>query len=177
MQTNDYILDPDWDFNARPQRREYYWTVQDQVHNPDGIYRPMMLVNSQFPGPLIEVNEGDTIVVHVDNQAVNATSIHWHGIYQNGTPHMDGTVGITQCPIASGAKFTYEFTASDQSGTYWWHAHHGVQSSDGMHGPLIIHSRDEKKVQQIEYATDRVVLVSDHYHELASALLWQYLKP
>lgn len=73
VQTNDYILDPDWDFDAPPQRREYNWTVRDQVHNPDGIYRPMMLVNDQFPGPLIEANEGDTIVVHVDNQAVNAT--------------------------------------------------------------------------------------------------------
>ncbi|KAK5123397.1 hypothetical protein LTR85_002829 [Meristemomyces frigidus] len=177
IQTNDYILDPQWDTYASPQRREYTWTVRDEVHNPDGIYRPMMLVNHQYPGPLVEVNEGDTIVVHVDNQAVNATSIHWHGLYQNGTPHMDGTVGITQCAIAPGGKFTYEFTVSGQSGTYWWHAHQGVQSSDGMHGPLIVHGRDERKLQQIEYATDRVVLVSDHYHDLSSALLWQYLAP
>ncbi|KAK4545485.1 hypothetical protein LTR36_002835 [Oleoguttula mirabilis] len=177
IQSNDYLLDPTWDIYASPRRREYTWTVRDQTHNPDGIYRPMMLVNNQFPGPLVEVNEGDTIVVHVDNQAVNATSIHWHGLYQNGTPHMDGTVGITQCPIAPGGKFTYEFTVSGQSGTYWWHAHQGVQSSDGMHGPLIVHSREERQLQQIDYATDRVVLVSDHYHDLSSALLWQYLAP
>jgi FtsP/CotA-like multicopper oxidase with cupredoxin domain len=177
VQTNDYILSPQWDFDAAPQRREYTWTVRNQIHNPDGIYRPMMLVNSQFPGPLIEANQGDTIVVHVDNQAVNATSLHWHGIYQNGTPHMDGTVGITQCPIPPGGKFTYEFTASGQSGTYWWHAHQGVQSSDGMHGPLVIHSPGEKQLRQTQYATDRVVLLSDHYHDLSSALLWQYLKP
>ncbi|KAK4555094.1 hypothetical protein LTR86_007860 [Recurvomyces mirabilis] len=177
VHTSDYILSPHWDFNAKPQRREYTWTVRDQVHNPDGVYRPMLLVNNQFPGPLIEVNEGDTIVVHVENRAVNATSIHWHGIYQNGTPHMDGTVGITQCPISPGGKFTYEFTVSGQSGTYWWHGHQGVQSSDGMHGPLIIHSRKEKELQQIKYDSDRVVMLSDHYHDLSSALLWQYLKP
>lgn len=177
IHTNDYILNPNWDYNAPAQRREYSWTIRDQEHNPDGIYRPMMLVNNQFPGPLVEVNEGDTIVVHVDNQAVNATSIHWHGIYQNGTSHMDGTVGISQCPIAPGQKFTYEFTVSGQSGSYWWHAHQGVQSSDGVHGPLIIHGRDEKKLQRISYDTDRVLLISDHYHDLSSALLWQYLKP
>ncbi|KAK3110654.1 hypothetical protein LTR53_014833 [Teratosphaeriaceae sp. CCFEE 6253] len=177
VKTNNYVLDTDWDFRAAPRRREYTWTVRDEVHNPDGVYRPMMLVEHQYPGPLIEVNEGDTIVVHIHNQAVNATSIHWHGIYQNGTPHMDGTVGITQCPIPSGRNFTYEFTVSGQSGTYWWHAHQGVQSSDGMHGPLIIHSWDEKDLQTILYSTDRVLLVSDHYHDLSSALLWQYLKP
>jgi FtsP/CotA-like multicopper oxidase with cupredoxin domain len=174
--TNDYLLDPSWDISTAPRRREFTWIINDVVHNPDGVFRPMVVVNHQFPGPLIEANEGDTLVVHVDNQAVNATSIHWHGIYQNGTPHMDGTVGISQCPIAPGGKFTYEFTVH-QSGTYWWHAHYGVQSSDGLHGPLIIHSRKERQLQENQYATDRVVLVSDHYHDLSSALAWQYLKP
>jgi FtsP/CotA-like multicopper oxidase with cupredoxin domain len=177
VQVNDYILSPTWNYKAAPQRREYHWTVRDQEHNPDGVFRPMMLVNNQFPGPLIEINEGDTIVVHVGNQAVNATSIHWHGLYQNGTPHMDGTVGITQCPIAPGGKFTYEFLVSGQSGTYWWHGHNGLQGSDGLHGPLIVHTRDEKQKQEIAYDTDRVVLLSDHYHDLSSALLWQYLAP
>ena len=176
---DDYILDPNWDIHAQPLRREFTWTIRDHMHNPDGVYRPMMLVNNQYPGPLIEANEGDSIVVHVDNQAINATAIHWHGIYQNGTPHMDGTVGVTQCPIHPGGKFTYEFKVAGQSaGTYWWHAHSGaVQSSDGLHGPFILHSKDERKTQKIEYATDRVFLISDHYHDLSSALLWQYLKP
>jgi FtsP/CotA-like multicopper oxidase with cupredoxin domain len=177
IQSDDYVLDPEWDFNAAPQKREYSWTIRDTIHNPDGIYRPMILVNNQFPGPLIEVNEGDTIVVHVSNEAVNATSIHWHGIYQKGTPYMDGTPGITGCPISAGSTFTYEFTVSGQSGTYWWHAHQGVQSSDGVHGPLIIHARDENEMQKIPYSTDRVLLVSDHYHDVSSSLLWQYLKP
>lgn len=107
--TSDFILDPEWDFVAAPRRRDYDWVVRDQVHNPDGVYRPMLLVNNEFPGPLIEVNEGDTIVVHVSNRAVNATSIHWHGMYQNGTPYMDGPVGITQCAIPPGGNFTCEF--------------------------------------------------------------------
>ncbi|KAM0702368.1 hypothetical protein Q7P35_011278 [Cladosporium inversicolor] len=177
VQTNDYILDPNWDHLAPPRRREFTWEVRDHVHNPDGIFRPMILVNGMYPGPCIEANEGDTIVVHVNNQASNATAIHWHGIYQSGSPHMDGTVGVTQCPIGPGASFTYEFTVTGQSGTYWWHGHQGLQSSDGMHGPLIIHSRDEKKLQKFPYDTDRVILLSDHYHDLSSALLWQYLMP
>ena len=102
VRKNDYILDPAWDFDAAPRRRLFNWTIRDQDHNPDGIYRAMLLVNNQFPGPLVEANEGDTIVVIVNNQAANATSIHWHGLYQNGTSHLDGTVGVTQCPIAPG---------------------------------------------------------------------------
>lgn len=174
---SDYVLDPNWNYSTPPRRREYFWTVRDHEHNPDGIYRPMILVNYQFPGPLIEVNEGDTVVVHVENQASNATAIHWHGIYQIGTPHMDGTIGVTQCPIAPGQSFTYKFTITGQSGTYWWHGHQGLQSSDGLHGPLIVHGRDERTLQELPYDTDRILMLSDHYHDLSSALLWQYLMP
>lgn len=174
---NDYILDIDWDVYAPPQRREYTWVIRDQVHNPDGVYRPMILVNNQFPGPLVEANDGDTIVVHIENRAVNATSIHWHGLYQNSTPWMDGTVGVTQCPIAPGSSFTYEFTIKGQHGTTWWHGHQGVQASDGLHGPIVIHSPREKDLQRIHYNSDRVILLSDHYYDLSSALMFHYLMP
>lgn len=173
----DYVLNPEWDFSAAPTLREYVWTVTETEYNPDGVYRPMLLINNQFPGPLIEVNEGDTLRVTVHNQMTNSTAFHWHGIFQNGTNWMDGTVGITQCPIGPGHTFTYEFTVDNQSGTYWYHAHQGVQASDGLAGPLIIHSKDEKDLQQIEYATDRVVMVSDHYHDLSGALARHYLAP
>ena len=66
--TNDYLLDPQWDASSPPQRREYLWTISDVIHNPDGVFRPMIVVNNQYPGPLIEANEGDTIVVHVNNE-------------------------------------------------------------------------------------------------------------
>lgn len=174
---DDFILDPNWNFEAEPLRREYWWTVRDIELNPDGVYRPMLLINEQFPGPLIECNDGDTLTVHVDNQGVNATAFHFHGMYQNGTNWMDGTVGITQCPIPPGGRFTYEFQINGQSGTYWYHAHQGVQTSDGLLGPLIVHSKAEHQLQKLPYATDRVVMVQDHYHTSYNELLMDYLQP
>lgn len=61
-----------------------------------GIMRTILVMNGKFPGPLIEVNEGDRVLVNVTNQLQNGTSMHWHGLYQNGTNWMDGTTGITQ---------------------------------------------------------------------------------
>ncbi|KAI5269792.1 putative multicopper oxidase, type 1 [Aureobasidium subglaciale] len=174
---DEYLLDPAWDFEAAPVTRTYNWTLRETVSAPDGVVRPMLLINERFPGPLIEVNEFDTIRVVVNNQMSNATSIHWHGIYQNSTNSMDGTVGITQCPIASMSNFTYEFTVRGQSGTYWYHAHQGIQASDGLVGPLIIHSKDERQLQQIQYASDRIIMLSDHYHDLSGALARKYLAP
>ena len=41
------------------------------------------------------------MVVWVKNELNDdaTTSLHWHGLHQKGTPYMDGTAHITQCPI------------------------------------------------------------------------------
>ncbi|KAI1866391.1 hypothetical protein JX265_007692 [Neoarthrinium moseri] len=173
----DYVLDAEWNFNASPQVREYHWTILEKEGNPDGIFKPMMTINGQFPGPLIEVNEGDTIVVNVVNRASNATAIHWHGIFQNGTAWMDGTAGITQCPIAPGQSFKYEFTVKGQSGTYFYHGHQGVQTLDGLVGPLVIHGREERTARPLSYVSDRVVMLQDWYYDSAEGLMVEVLSP
>ncbi|KAH6648383.1 multicopper oxidase-domain-containing protein [Truncatella angustata] len=173
----DYILDTDWDFGAPRQERHYDWTIIEKEGNPDGVYKPMITINGQFPGPLVEVNEGDTIVVDVHNLATNATAIHWHGIFQNGSTWMDGTSGVTQCPIVPGKSFQYKFTVKDQAGTYFYHGHQGVQALDGLVGPLIVHSREEAKVRPLPYVSDRVIMLHDWYYDQAEGLMRDTLSP
>lgn len=115
--STDYIIPRDWNYDAPPKARYQRWTITDIVANPDGVFRPMTVINGKFPGPMIVCNEGDTIVIDVTNHAQNATSIHWHGLFQNGTNFMDGTPGVTQCPIAPGESFRYQFTVTGQAGS------------------------------------------------------------
>ncbi|KAI1077173.1 putative multicopper oxidase [Whalleya microplaca] len=176
LRDEDYVLDPDWDFGAPSQTRSYDWVIVDKEGDPDGIYKPMMTINGQFPGPLIEVNEGDTIEVNVRNFASNATALHWHGIFQNGTNWMDGAAGVTQCPIAPGRSYQYKFNITDQAGTYFYHGHQGVQALDGLVGPLVVHSRDEAMHRPIPYLSDRVVLLQDWYYD-PSGLMRDVLSP
>jgi len=56
----------------------------------------MLAINGQFPGPVIRANEGDRIIVNVTNELSEPTTMHWHGLYQNGTNWMDGSTSITQ---------------------------------------------------------------------------------
>lgn len=51
---------------------------------------------------------------------------------------MDGVNGVTQCPIASGDYFVYNFTAT-QYGSSWYHSHYSVQYADGAVGPMTLH--------------------------------------
>ncbi|GFO41365.1 laccase [Plakobranchus ocellatus] len=105
----------------------------------NGLYRPVLSVNRMVPGPAIQVCHGDTIEVVVDNRMElgEGTTIHWHGLRQHGTPYMDGTSMITQCPITKWSKMTYSFKAAD-AGTHFWHSHAAIQRSDGLFGSMII---------------------------------------
>jgi hypothetical protein len=38
-----------------------------------------------------------------------STSLHFHGLFMNGSTHMDGPVQVSQCTIAPGTRFTYDF--------------------------------------------------------------------
>lgn len=101
----------------------------------------MILINNQYPGPLVEANWGDTIQVTVENNIEDVpegVSIHWHGQPQRVSPWFDGVPSVSQCPIAPGSTFTYSFTA-EAYGTSWYHSHVSAQYIDGLFGPLVVY--------------------------------------
>ncbi|CAE6467893.1 unnamed protein product, partial [Rhizoctonia solani] len=163
-------LSSDFEITDVPVTRTYDWTVATATGSPDGYYRPMLVVNGQYPGPTIEANDGDTIVINVQNDMSVGTTIHWHGLFQEGTPWMDGPAGIAQCPIPAGSSFTYQFTINGQYGTYWWHAHASTQLVDGLHGALIIHSPDDPLKRGVDYDEDQILVVADWYHDTSSVI-------
>ncbi|GAM85433.1 hypothetical protein ANO11243_034400 [Dothideomycetidae sp. 11243] len=119
--------------------RFYNFVISNQTIAPDGVQIPGLVINGQYPGPLIEANWGDWISVTVTNKLPNeGTSLHWHGFLQKGTPYYDGVPGVTQCPIAPGSTFTYTFRA-DLYGTSWYHSHFSAQYAGGLAGPMVVH--------------------------------------
>ncbi|KAJ5824097.1 Multicopper oxidase type 2 [Penicillium robsamsonii] len=85
---------------------------------PDGVERQQALINGQFPGPPLIFDEGDNVEVTVNNFLPFNTTMHWHGIEQQGTSWSDGVPGVSQRLIAPGGRFVSKFTAT-QYGTYW----------------------------------------------------------
>ncbi|KAL1368557.1 hypothetical protein HN51_022701 [Arachis hypogaea] len=94
-------------------------------------------VNGTLPGPGIEVQEGDTVIIHVNNKSPYNVTIHWHGIFQLASQWSDGPEYVTQCPIGPGGSYTYNFTITGQEGTLWWHAHSSFLRAN-IYGSLII---------------------------------------
>ena len=46
---------------------------------------------------------------------------------------------MNQCPIAANHSFLYNFTPTNQAGTFWYHSHLSTQYCDGLRGPLVIY--------------------------------------
>ncbi|KAI1506404.1 multicopper oxidase [Biscogniauxia marginata] len=155
---------------ARAATVTYDFNVTWVTANPDGAFdRPTIGINGQWPLPRITADIGDNVVVHVTNQLGNqSTSLHFHGLFMNGTTHMDGPSQVSQCGIPPGSSLTYNFTIN-QPGTYWYHSHTGGQYPDGLRGPLIVNDPDSPFLDR--YDEEIVLTVSDWYHDQMADLL------
>ncbi|KAI0634300.1 multicopper oxidase-domain-containing protein [Trametes polyzona] len=160
--------------NTAPTTRTFDFVVEERRGAPDGIEKRMLVVNGEFPGPTIETNTGDRIVVNVTNKLSNATAIHWHGLFQRNTNFYDGTAAITQCGIPPGESMVYNFTFDGWVGSTWWHAHAGTQYTDGITGALIVHGKNESVPA---YDGDLAIQMADLYHGFSSDLLNLYFTP
>ncbi|KAF2787450.1 multicopper oxidase [Melanomma pulvis-pyrius CBS 109.77] len=153
----------------------YHFDIDWVSAAPDGFVRPVIGINGEWPIPTIEVDLGDTVVVHAKNSLCNqTTSLHFHGMAQKGANAYDGAVGVAQCPISPGESFTYNFTASP-AGTHWYHSHDKGQYPDGLRGKMIVH--DWEWEDSLEIDEQIYLSVSDWYHSEQPVLIEQYLSP
>ncbi|KAJ2160101.1 ferroxidase fet3 [Coemansia sp. RSA 552] len=156
---------------AESKEVKYYWDISRVKANPDGKQeRTVIGVNDQWPVEALHMSLNDTLVLEVRNSLEEVTTLHAHGMYENGTNYMDGPYMVTQCGIPPGQNMTYRIPAQ-QTGTYWIHAHYSAQYVDGIRAPLIIHNPDEPH----EYDEDVVVTLEDWYHEGAASLIREFL--
>ncbi|MDV2686439.1 multicopper oxidase family protein [Alkalihalophilus lindianensis] len=128
---------------------ETHWMFNDEVMDDAWTY------NGSLPGEEIRVQEGDKVLVNVENALDEPTALHLHGF---PVPNeMDGVPGITQNAIMPGETFTYEYQA-DIPGTYWYHSHQdGARQVDkGLYGVFIVEPNDGET-----YDVDEVVVIDE----------------
>lgn len=102
----------------------------------------------QHPGPILCVNEGDTVTVVLHNELPVDTSIVFPGqanVQANSVPmepQFNGAgelVSMTNIAAANGGSMTYEFVA-EEPGTYVYQSgtNPGVQTQMGLFGGLVV---------------------------------------
>lgn len=169
---------------AEVQTRYYELEITENTINPDcsNYTSPVFLVNKQMPGPPIKGNQGDTLNILVRNglppnsEHRNDVSIHFHGIRQYGSNGADGVPLLTQYAISPGEEFVQEFQLLNQAGTFFYHAHVGLQQ-ETVFGPLIIYESEEANPEILQqedvssllagesvYDAEHVFVLSEWWH-------------
>lgn len=119
----------------------------DTLHLAAGLVRrtiaghqlTMYAFNGQYPGPLISVPQGASIVVDFANHLDQPTTVHWHGVRLDNP--FDGVPDVTQQAIVPGGRFTYHVRFPD-AGMYWYHPHvrEDIQQNLGLTGNILVRS-------------------------------------
>lgn len=137
----------------------------------------IVAINNQFPGPKIECSSGDTLIIKVRNQLQREISIHWHGITQKRTSNMDGVPYLSHAPIAPNSTYEYNFKVHEQTGTYWYHAHTGLDF-EFVFGPLIIYDNPKtwsdvvKYNAKYSYDFEETILISELWSRKQSEIIY-----
>ncbi len=134
---------------------EFDLVIEEKMVNFTGTPRLATTINDSLPAPTLRLREGDTVTIRVTNRLKESSSIHWHGIILPF--RMDGVPGISFKGIPPGETFSYRFKLQ-QSGTYWYHSHSGMQELTGMYGALIVEPRHGEPIRA---EREHVVLLSD----------------
>ena len=137
----------------------YELTVDPIKHRIDATKSALDALgfNGTWPGPRIDIIEGETIRAVFKNNMNESTGIHFHG--QRLPNAMDGVPHITQDPIRPGESFAYEFTARSV-GSHMYHSHYNAadQVGRGLLGAFIVHPRNEADRVERKYGVTQDIL-------------------
>jgi FtsP/CotA-like multicopper oxidase with cupredoxin domain len=109
------------------------------------------LAPASVPGPLIEAEVGDTVIVHFRNKLKTPVTIHPHGIFYSN--EMDGSYkGKWTDPggfVQHNRTFTYVWEAREGTEGTWLYHDHGpmdpLPGFKGLFGPLVVRKKNEPR--------------------------------
>jgi bilirubin oxidase len=107
-----------------------------------GFTTNTMGVNTNYLGPTLILNKGDSVSISVHNHLMDTTTIHWHGMHvsamNDGGPHII---------IPPGTSWNPSFVVRDHASTYWYHPHlhmmTNLHATLGAAGIIIVNDSTE----------------------------------
>lgn len=124
-----------------------------------GITTNTLGANGNLLGPTLILQQGDFVNIEVENQLMDTTTIHWHGLHV--APEHDGGPHTTIPPMTT---WNPQFTVLDKAGTYWYHPHLHMHTNEhvskGIAGMILVRDAEETALNlPVTYGVDEFPLV------------------
>lgn len=117
-------------------------------------YRDTSALAPSIPGPLVAVQPGQELSMHLHNALPGSTTLHLHGV---ALPNdMDGSE-LTQMVVLPGEEHHHDFVVT-HPGSFWYHPHFDVadQMARGLYGPGVSSGDDD-----LHETSDRTLVLTD----------------
>jgi blue copper oxidase len=141
-----------------PGKKTDVWRYRGEVLS--GSSESIHHLPNSYLGPVIRLKQGQKVRIHFYNELTEPSIIHWHGLH---VP--ESADGHPRLAIATGEKYTYEFTVLDRAGTYWFHphphGHTGPQVYNGLAGLFIVSDDEESALGLPSEKFDLPLVIQD----------------
>ncbi len=115
-------------------------------------------------GPTIKVTKGETVNLSLQNNLLEETNIHWHGLI---VP--ENMEGHPKDVVAPGSSFQYVLPIQQRAGTYWYHPHvHGTTAQQvfmGLAGMFIVSDEEEASLNLPSGEFEIPLIIQDKHFE------------
>ncbi|KAL0391888.1 UNVERIFIED_CONTAM: Monocopper oxidase-like protein SKS1 [Sesamum radiatum] len=150
--------------NSGAARQLHYdWTVFFSEAMPLGVDKKVIVINDQFPGPLLNATTNDVVNINIHNNLTESFLITWNGVQMRRNSWQDG-VQETNCPILPGKNWTYSFQLKDQIGSYFYFPSLLFQKAAGGYGPIRLNNRAVVPIPFAQPDFEYDVLIGDWYN-------------
>ncbi|MEB3211944.1 MAG: multicopper oxidase domain-containing protein, partial [Leptolyngbyaceae bacterium] len=122
----------------------------------------LMTYNGQNPGPVLSVNPGDTVRIHLENRLTQPTNLHYHGLHISPEGNQDNPF----VHVAPGESFDYEFVipSDHPAGLFWYHPHHhghvAEQVAAGLAGVFVVRGGADN-LPELHDAEEAIAVLQD----------------
>jgi FtsP/CotA-like multicopper oxidase with cupredoxin domain len=122
----------------------------------------LLTYNGRSPGPLLEVNAGDQVRLHLRNDLQEPTNLHFHGLHIPPTGSGDNV--FLTVPPGGSTTYAFKLAADHPAGLFYVHPHHHGHSADqvfaGLGGALVVRG-DLDRIPEVAAASETVLVLKD----------------
>lgn len=150
------VLEPEMDAEGR---QHFSLNLQKgETEFKPGTVSETWGVNGSYLGPTLRASHGDEIVMHVENELPEPTTLHWHGMHlpaaADGNPHS---------PIAPGETWSPTWEIDQPAATLWYHPHpHGETANHvyrGVAGLFLLDDDETPDELPSDYGDDDIPII------------------
>ncbi|MGR8934643.1 MAG: multicopper oxidase family protein [Gammaproteobacteria bacterium] len=131
-------------------------------------------IPGSYLGPILNLEKGQKVRIHLKNNMDEENIIHWHGLHVPAI--MDGH---PMNAIPRGETYVYEFEILNRAGAYIYHPHtHEKTASQvyyGMAGAILVRDEEEKRLGLPSGEFEIPIIIQDRSFDAQNQLLYIHM--